>query len=329
MSRARKDEGAVLLTTLLVMSLMAVVAVSIIDDVKFAVKRASHVQSYAQADWYTQGATDFSQNFLNIFLAEVPAARRSIALHVPLSAKFDIYDGTISLTTRDGNQCVSLGAMETATGRRVFRELLVNLGWGQAEAAKLTSVAIDWQDADTQTLSGGAEDYTYLGRRPAYRTANTAFSSITELRELDQVTEKQYQRLRPFICARSANLPFKININTMTPEQAPLLAAVIGGDGALTVATQILTERPGGGFENMEAFRETPALASFSLKDSSLDVLTFEPEFIWIEATIQYREAVQHAAYEFHIDGVKVSRIYKGFGEEAFRPYLGKIPDER
>ena len=108
----------------------------------------------------------------------------------------------------------------------MFRQLLVNLGWGASDAARLTSVAIDWQDTDTQILAGGAEEYTYLGRRPAYRTANAEFSSITELRGLDKFSEKEYQALRPHICVRPSSAPIKINVNTLNGDQAPLLAAL-------------------------------------------------------------------------------------------------------
>ena len=52
------ESGTVLLTTLLIMAVMAAVAVAIIDDIRFAVKRMSNVNDYAQLDWYVKGAED-------------------------------------------------------------------------------------------------------------------------------------------------------------------------------------------------------------------------------------------------------------------------------
>ena len=54
MKRARqsigvKDRGAVLLTTLLVMALMASLSVAIFDELRVAVKRAASINAQAQA----------------------------------------------------------------------------------------------------------------------------------------------------------------------------------------------------------------------------------------------------------------------------------------
>ena len=50
-----KERGTVLLTTLLIMAVMATVAVAIMDDIRFAVKRTINVGDYAQVDWYVKG----------------------------------------------------------------------------------------------------------------------------------------------------------------------------------------------------------------------------------------------------------------------------------
>lgn len=320
MKASRNDEGAVLLTTLLVMSIMAVVAVSIIDDVRFAVKRTVNVQSYAQADWYVKGAEDFAQSYLETQVVSATPEQLNAALISDAPIVFEIDGGFIGLSLRDGGQCLSLGALTSSSGRRVFRQLLTNLGWGASDAARLTSVVIDWQDTDTQVLAGGAEDYTYLGRTPAYRTANAEFTSVTELRAVDGFSEKEYQTLKPYLCARASTVPLKINVNTLSLDQAPLLAAFLGGDEALNVAGQILNERPETGFADIEAFKATSAMQDFSLKDATIEGLAFEPNFVWIEADVTYREATRRAAFEFEITEGTVTRIYRGLGDDAFRP---------
>jgi general secretion pathway protein K len=223
---------------------------------------------------------------------------------------------------RDGSHCISLGALGNAAGNRSFRQLLTSLGWNETEAARITTIAIDWQDSDSQTLPGGAEDYTYLGRTPARRAANTAFGSVTELRELDVFSEKQYQTLRPFLCSRDAAQELLININTLSIQQAPLLAAVLGGPDALNVAAQLITQRPANGFADITALRGSPALAGFELKNAQLDQLSFEPVYLWVEAQINFLTAQRISAFEFVIDGGRLERIYHGFGAEALRPQL-------
>ena len=60
-----KEEGTVLLTTLLIMSIMAVISIAIIEDIKFAVKKTININDYAQTHWYVRGAEDYIENFIN------------------------------------------------------------------------------------------------------------------------------------------------------------------------------------------------------------------------------------------------------------------------
>ena len=57
MRRRRADrEGMALLTVLLLVAVMSVVAVAILDDVRFSVRRAANVEFQSQAQWYAAGA---------------------------------------------------------------------------------------------------------------------------------------------------------------------------------------------------------------------------------------------------------------------------------
>lgn len=322
MTRASKEDGAVLLTTLLVMSLMAILAVSIMDDIRFAVKRAANIQAYAQADWYQKGAEDFTKSYLSKQISASSPEERNLVLNTPQPIILPIDGGMLALSVRDGSHCFSLGALGHAAGNRTFRQLLTTLGWSENEAARITTIAIDWQDADSQMLPGGAEDYTYLGQTPARRTSNTAFTSVTELRSLGLFSEEQYQTLRPFICSRGADQKLTVNINTLSKQQAPLLAAILGGPEALNVSVQLITQRPPSGYADLSALRPSPALASFDLKNAQLNQIGFEPAYIWVEAQINYLTATRVASFEFAIAGNRLERIYRGFGDEALRPLL-------
>lgn len=322
MKPTRKEDGAVLLTTLLVMSLMATLAVSIMDDIRFAIKRAANVQAYAQADWYQRGAEDFAATYLSQQIATLGPAEQNQALKKGQPILLPIDGGAIGLSVRDGTHCFSLGALGNAAGNRTFRQLLTTLGWSENDAARATTIAIDWQDADSQTLPGGAEDYSYLGKNPARRTSNTAFISVTELRELDVFTEKQYQALRSFLCSRDASRDLVVNINTLSVNQAPLLAAILGGPDALNVAAQLLTQRPDAGYEDLTSLRAAPALSSFDLKNAQLSQIGFEPIYLWVEAHINYFTARRLSVFEFAIAGSQLDLIYRGFGNEASRPLL-------
>ncbi len=326
MNPRRKEEGAVLLTTILIMGIMAALAVAVMDDVRFGIKRAANVQAYAQADWYVSGAGDFAEAYLSGQMQSISKAQLGEALQTFEPILFPLEGGAMSISVTDGSQCFSLADLSNAQGQRVFTFLLGSLGWDTGSAARLTSAAVDWQDPDNQVSPGGAEDYVYLGRDPAYRAANQTFSSVTELRSLGELTEIQYQKIRPFLCARAAAYPTKVNVNSLHAEQAALLAAVIGGDGAMVAAQKLILDRPSGGYADESALLASPALADYSLKDSSLQFLTYEPSYIWVEANVNYLQAQRRAAFEFVIDEEKVIRLYRGFGDEAMRPKLETPP---
>ncbi len=62
-----------------------------------------------------------------------------------------------------------------------------------------------------------------------YRTGNTLFADPGELRAVAGMTPEIYPRLRPWLCALPISDLSPININTLRPEQAPLLAMLAPG----------------------------------------------------------------------------------------------------
>jgi len=85
---------------------------------------------------------------------------------------------------------------------------------------------LDWVDVDLDaTGAEGAEDGYYTGLTPGYRTANTAFTSVSELQlvkgfssAVKEETE-DYELLLPHIAALPiAGEATAINVNTATPE---------------------------------------------------------------------------------------------------------------
>ena len=53
---SRHREGMALLTVLLLVAVMSVVAVAVLDDVRFSVRRATNAEGQAQAQMYADGA---------------------------------------------------------------------------------------------------------------------------------------------------------------------------------------------------------------------------------------------------------------------------------
>lgn len=315
----QNDKGTILITTLLVMSVMAALTIAILDDLRFGVKRALNMDDHAQGQWYLRAAEDYARTYLEQQLATASDNQLNAALRTGDPVILPLEGGALSVSVRDGGACFSLGALSAATGQRQFTELLKMVGLPDTDALRLTHIAIDWQDTDNRPGPGGAEDFTYLDREPAYRTPNTAFHSLSELRALDGMSETLYQTLRPFLCARASDVDMAINVNTLAIEQAPLLAVMLGGVNMVDTAAQLIRDRPAEGYENLEAFRASPILEEADLRDASFDSLTFRPELIWVETVVSYGTLRHYGLFEFQRHENGLTRIYKSYNPENLR----------
>jgi len=138
-----KERGTVLLTTLLIMAVMAAVSVAIMDDIRFAVKRTINVGDYAQADWYVKGAEDFSESYISAQLTPLDSSAKNVLFLEPQTFTFPYEGGAMILDVRDGTDCFALGSLVSSDGTadvaggRQFTNLLIALGWPDNDARSL------------------------------------------------------------------------------------------------------------------------------------------------------------------------------------------------
>jgi general secretion pathway protein K len=129
---------------------------------------------------------------------------------------------------------------------------------------------IDWIDSNDQTVSAyGAEDGQYLVAEPAYRAANQPFTSVSELRLIEGMTEEAYRALVPHVAA----LPVSgagINVNTATAQ----VIASLHSELTLAQANTVLEKRAEEPFETVQDFLALPEFAGLGLKSSGLRVNT-------------------------------------------------------
>ena len=104
------------------------------------------------------------------------------------------------------------------TNVRRFQQLLILVG----AQPRWASLMADWIDDDTMPDGDGAEDGTYLGQSPPYRTANGLVVTTTELMALPGMTRDEFERIRPYVAA----LPPGTALNVCTAK-APVLTAFI------------------------------------------------------------------------------------------------------
>lgn len=134
----------------------------------------------------------------------------------------------LDIRVRDLGGLLNLNHLHDRAQKDRLRRLLTALGL----STELADVASDWRDADIEPAGGGVEDDQYLLMQPAYRAANGALHSVTELRLLHGINAETYRKLLPHVTTLPEEPWRTININTAP---AAVLAALAPGSTADSV----------------------------------------------------------------------------------------------
>ena len=273
MTRGSQERGAALLSVLLLVAVMAVIAATALDRLTLATRIAGSAAAVDQGRAYSFAAEQIALRRVADLVARDPAKLtlagdwlgRDFVLPLPGG------QGTARLT--DANNCFNLNSLviEAAPGRlsqravtvRQFAELMALLGVGRGEAESIAGATADWIDSDSNEGPLGAEDGVYRGLEASYLPANRMMADVSEWRAVRGVTSKIYARLKPWICALPVADPVKLNVNTLAPEQAPLIAMLMPGEIGLADARAALAARPAGGYGSSVRFWQTRALERF------------------------------------------------------------------
>jgi general secretion pathway protein K len=264
-----------LLTVLLLVAVISVLAAGALEKLRLSTRLAANGASIEQARAFARAAETVATIRVNAILDQ-DAARTTLAggwagrpytLPVP--------GGIATLTVTDGGNCFNLNGLvaETAPGVYVTRpdrvaefvRLMKLIGIPGQTAEQIAAASADWIDSDGNPLPLGAEDSSYLGKPVPYRTPNTLMTDTTELRAVAGVTPELYDKLARWVCTLPIAKPSQINVNTLQPEQAPLLAMLAPDTMDLGKARALLLQRPADGYASALDFWAIPGLASLNV----------------------------------------------------------------
>jgi general secretion pathway protein K len=255
---------------LMLVSVMAVLSASALERLRISTRLAANAGAIDQARAYAMAAEGIALSRITALVEADPARTpapeqwngRETALPLPGGSAFAV--------VRDGGNCFNLNSvvggqpaqplMTRPQGISQFVALMQLLGIGEAEARKAAVSLADWIDSDVQPQIEGAEDAAYASGETPYRTGNTLLADPSELRAIAGVTPELYEKVRPWVCALPVTDLSPINVNTLTPEQAPLLSMLMPDRLSPDRARALLLARPPGGYESAYAFWRSSAL---------------------------------------------------------------------
>ncbi|MGI4733325.1 MAG: type II secretion system minor pseudopilin GspK [Janthinobacterium lividum] len=279
----QRERGAALLTVLLMVAIISVLAATALEKLRLSTRIAGNAADTEQARAHAQAAETLAIVRIDAMLGRRPDritlaggwSGRPFALPLP--------GGIATARVSDGGNCFNLNALVTqgdagtliAAPARIaeFARLMRIEGTPAQLAGSIAAAAADWIDSDSVELPGGAEDGRYADGAQPYRTANALMADPSELRAVMGVTPAIYAAIRPFLCTLPVARPSMLNLDTLTPEQAPLVAMLAPDTIGVGQVQSALVARPPQGFANPGEFWQG-ALANAGDAPARTGVLT-------------------------------------------------------
>lgn len=263
------ERGAALLSVLILVGILGALAVVVVDRLRLATTLASNIAGIEAARSLSAIAETLVAVRAGDLLAENPGRTTLAGGWHGTATMLPLPVGSAEVRVRDGGNCFNLNSLvEGNAAGYVSRpaaidqlaRLLMVLEVPDGQSRRVAAASADWIDSDGTANPDGAEDSVYARNTPAYRTGNTLMVEPSEWRAVAGVTPALYARVRPWLCA----LPFAglspLNVNTLSAEQAPLLAMLFPGSLGLAIARQVIAARPQAGWGSPAEFWNAPML---------------------------------------------------------------------
>jgi general secretion pathway protein K len=236
-----RQRGIAAITAILVVAIATILAVNLAWELNLDIRRTENMLVRAQARQFAIGAemiaadalrTDFQNDIDGVGRCDFAGEVWDNELQMPFEG------GTVRgrLTDLQGrfnlNNLIKDGAKNKDAFKQ-FTRLLEVLGLDPDIAAK----ALDWIDPNQVAEIGGAEDGIYTSKRPPYRTADTWFTTTTELLAIDGMIDtengddKNFRTLERYVSALPPG--GKINVNTA---EDPVLQSMSTNPGSTNPA---------------------------------------------------------------------------------------------
>ncbi len=184
-SGARQHRGLVLIIVLWIITLLTIIAGSLVYTVRTETLLASHGVERAQAHALAQAGLNY---------AALQVLRPASERRWPVDGSRQTWrfgPGRVAITVTDVSGRVDLNSAD----RKLLRSLLVAVGVAEEDLDGLLDAIEDWRDADDLRRVNGAEREEYEAAGRAIGPKNKPFDSIEELQQVLGISATMYRQL--------------------------------------------------------------------------------------------------------------------------------------
>ncbi|NMM42577.1 type II secretion system minor pseudopilin GspK [Pseudoalteromonas arctica] len=323
----KSQHGAALIIVLFIVALASILAVEMSTNLLVQVQKSTNIQGHQQAKWYAYAAEELAIKALlqskkddpdKTTLKQIWAQQGDIP--------YPVDNGTLQGKITDLQACLNLNALRVKapqtgsadktnpahTALLALLENIEDLPAEESEEAMADSV-YDWLDEDSITYRSGAEEDEYLSRKSPYMTANSFFASSSELRLVKGFNPLVMEKILPYVCVIPDSELLAINVNTIAPEQALLLSALIDGLSE-SGAQSVLSVRPEEGFSNIEEFFEQVNQQGAQNVKSVEKLFTINSEYFKLQAQAKFVDLRFSMTTLLHAKDGEVTILARKFG---------------
>ncbi|HBU6130659.1 type II secretion system minor pseudopilin GspK [Enterobacter sp. 168J2] len=281
MSALRKQKGVALLVVLILLVMMSALAAKISQQFCRNLQKTHYQVSQQQLRWAMQAQEKVVKDRLQ---TDASGENKALNLdgdwHQPLETRGEDY--TVVSQVEDAQECFNVNNLlaaekipqgqnapavpEKPRNEQIVEQILTESGISHAAAEEVYQQLVDYLDGDATTAKDGAESDAWAGVVPARQPANQMMRTIAEIKQLPAFPVAAYPKVSKLLCALPDSAS-KVDVNTLKPEQAALLAALFPGKLTEDDAVRLIDSRPETGWENMETFSKALEQTFPQLKD--------------------------------------------------------------
>lgn len=302
MRTMQRQQGVALMIVLMIVALVSVLATEMGSRLQLQVQRTINIKDNNQAYWYAMGAEAFARKSIVTLMEETGD---KITLNQPWAQEFTypVDGGGINARLEDIQSCFNLNALavegdevsnnaqQVTPAMEAFHRMLLALETtiDSYTADTVRDSLADWLDSDDMMRPYGAEDSEYESREHPYLAANSLMTAQSELRLINGVDAPLMSLLEPLVCVVPEVSTLTINVNTLAPERAAVLAGVTGL--TLQQATNMLSSRPQDGWDDANAFLAEPMIEALNMTQEQRDWIAVTTEYFILHTKTRYNKA--------------------------------------
>ena len=256
--------GVVLISTLLIVMVMAIISTQISKNFFLSIQRDSYI--------------DFNNHSLQLLLSSEKEAIQSIQKEIVSSNQkltnkdpvlnqsyfFSNELATIQVDVSDASNCFNLNSIFIKTGdglqikkdNKEWLERLLRLkGFDAPKIESFIDQLIDWVDPDNQPLNFGAENYFYIGPLSPINqyTPKRLLSNLSEIKNFPVLDQIDFNKISNNLCVLPGISNQLINVNTLNNTHKNLIASFFDEENLEFIESQIL-DAPENGYDSANEF---------------------------------------------------------------------------